>query len=264
LAYAFDGADYTGYNKTTDASGQATFTLPQGNYRFRADKDGTQYWSGASNHCTVPGCTAVTVTASGQAMRPPAGGAAIALTDPGLLLMLPLAAVTLLNRNKRWRRWGWPVACALLVVAVMGAGTSLVEAGGPAVGMQVDSVAEAPQVQIPVPAVLPQSTTGLSQAEATGAIDRRISASASSLAPAAQSSELITTTRTISYTYDPLGRLTAADYSTGEFFAYQYDARRPGRSHGNRTAMTDTAGVHAYAYDAANRLTSVDGVAYTW
>jgi len=28
--------------------------------------------------------------------------------------------------------------------------------------------------------------------------------------------------------------------------------------------MTDTAGAHTYAYDAANRLTSVDGVAYTW
>jgi hypothetical protein len=35
--YAFDGPTYTSYNKTTDASGQATFTLPAGDYRFRAD-----------------------------------------------------------------------------------------------------------------------------------------------------------------------------------------------------------------------------------
>jgi len=28
--------------------------------------------------------------------------------------------------------------------------------------------------------------------------------------------------------------------------------------------MTDATGVHTYTYDAANRLTSVDGVAYTW
>ncbi|MCD4737839.1 MAG: hypothetical protein K8R89_01085 [Anaerolineae bacterium] len=33
---------------------------------------------------------------------------------------------------------------------------------------------------------------------------------------------------------------------------------------GNRTALTDTTGIHVYEYDAANRLTSVDGVAYTW
>ena len=33
---------------------------------------------------------------------------------------------------------------------------------------------------------------------------------------------------------------------------------------GNRTVMTDTKGIHVYEYDTANRLTSVDGVAYTW
>ncbi|MFP4395115.1 MAG: PKD domain-containing protein, partial [Anaerolineales bacterium] len=70
-------------------------------------------------------------------------------------------------------------------------------------------------------------------------------------------------TRTITYTYDPLNRLTAADYSTGESFAYAYDAV------GNRTAMTDTAGVHTYTYDAANRLTEIQHPdasieTYTW
>jgi len=60
--YAFDGATYTNYNGTTNATGQVTLTLPLGNYRFRADKGGVQYWSGPSNHCTVPGCTSVTVT----------------------------------------------------------------------------------------------------------------------------------------------------------------------------------------------------------
>ena len=71
-------------------------------------------------------------------------------------------------------------------------------------------------------------------------------------------SDPITLTRVISYTYDPLGRLTTADYSTGQSFAYAYDAV------GNRTAMTDTQSIHTYTYDAANRLTSVDGIAYTW
>jgi RHS repeat-associated protein len=66
------------------------------------------------------------------------------------------------------------------------------------------------------------------------------------------------TTRVITYTYDPLNRLTGADYSTGESFAYQYDPV------GNRTVMTDATGVTTYTFDAANRLTNVGGVAYTW
>ena len=49
-------------------------------------------------------------------------------------------------------------------------------------------------------------------------------------------------THVITYTYDPLNRLTAADYrsttltagSTGEHFVYAYDAV------GNRTAFTQT------------------------
>jgi RHS repeat-associated protein len=60
-----------------------------------------------------------------------------------------------------------------------------------------------------------------------------------------------TTTRVITYIYDPLYRLTEADYSTGENFAYGYDAV------GNRTAYTRTleaTSVITYHYDAANRL----------
>ena len=81
-----------------------------------------------------------------------------------------------------------------------------------------------------------------------------------------------TTTRVITYLYDDLYRLTGADYSSGESFAYAYDAV------GNRTAQTRTltsTSVTTYTYecaaslkrsgrDAANRLTSVNGVAYTW
>ncbi|MEA3395908.1 MAG: hypothetical protein U9R05_00405 [Chloroflexota bacterium] len=68
----------------------------------------------------------------------------------------------------------------------------------------------------------------------------------------------ITTTRVISYTYDPLGRLVEADYSTGAAFEYAYDAV------GNRTVMTDTTGTTTYEYDAANRLTSTGDTTYTW
>lgn len=62
VVYAFNGATYTSYNATTNANGQATFTLPQGNYRFRADFNGTQFWSETVNHCGIPGCDNVSIT----------------------------------------------------------------------------------------------------------------------------------------------------------------------------------------------------------
>ncbi len=64
--YAFNGTTYTNYSGTTDASGQVTFTLPQGNYRFRTDFNGTQYWSSSVNHCALPGCTTLTVIVGPQ------------------------------------------------------------------------------------------------------------------------------------------------------------------------------------------------------
>jgi hypothetical protein len=69
--YAFDGTTCTNYSKHTNSSGQAVFTLPMGNYRFRADRSGSQYWSGASNHCTIPGCTSAMVSlATGVGLQP--------------------------------------------------------------------------------------------------------------------------------------------------------------------------------------------------
>jgi hypothetical protein len=90
--YAFDGTTHTGYNRTTDANGRAVFTLPQGNYRFRADQGGAQYWSDSADDCAVPGCTDVTVT------RAPASGivpnATLSLTayQPGSDTALLLAS----------------------------------------------------------------------------------------------------------------------------------------------------------------------------
>jgi hypothetical protein len=58
---------------------------------------------------------------------------------------------------------------------------------------------------------------------------------------------------TINYTYDPLYRLTAAEYSDGKFYHYAYD------SVGNRLTQQSHLGNDTYIYDNANRLASVNG-----
>ena len=73
------------------------------------------------------------------------------------------------------------------------------------------------------------------------------------------SGSLVTTT--ITYTYDPLSRLTDATYSNGQRFQYAYDAV------GNRTVQTRTitsTQVITYGYDNANRMTKAGGITYTW
>lgn len=60
--YAFDGDSYTGFSARTDDQGVANFTLPQGNYRFRADLNGAQYFDSSTNDCSLPGCTSAAIT----------------------------------------------------------------------------------------------------------------------------------------------------------------------------------------------------------
>jgi len=63
----------------------------------------------------------------------------------------------------------------------------------------------------------------------------------------------------IVYDYDPLYRLTSADYNGGTtYFHYTYDAV------GNRLTQVTELGSTSYGYDIANRLTSVGGVTYAW
>jgi YD repeat-containing protein len=59
-------------------------------------------------------------------------------------------------------------------------------------------------------------------------------------------------------TGDSLYRLITATYSSGEYYHYTYDAV------GNRQSLTTHQDVVNYQYDAANRLTSVNGQTYNW
>ena len=64
--------------------------------------------------------------------------------------------------------------------------------------------------------------------------------------------------RVIDYDYDHLYRLTNANYSTGESYTYDYDPV------GNRLQQIINGDTTEYLYDAANRLTSVNGETYTF
>jgi RHS repeat-associated protein len=97
------------------------------------------------------------------------------------------------------------------------------------------------------------STTTPRSTPSTGAPSKRPATAAAT----AGASQVISQT-VITYTYDALNRLTAADYSDGSFFHYAYDAN------GNRLSETTQAESNVYTYDDANRLTSANGVAYTW
>ncbi|MBN1440887.1 MAG: Ig-like domain-containing protein [Anaerolineales bacterium] len=66
--YPFDGTTFTNRSGRTNAQGQATFTLPLGSYRFRADQGGKEFWSGPTNHCTLPGCTSVDITVNNSVL----------------------------------------------------------------------------------------------------------------------------------------------------------------------------------------------------
>jgi hypothetical protein len=72
-------------------SGQSTFTLPFGDYWFRADLDGVQLWSSDINHCTVPGCTGVAITTTLQAMWPDTGVTLARITNKGKTYASPPA-----------------------------------------------------------------------------------------------------------------------------------------------------------------------------
>ncbi len=158
---------------------------------------------------------------------PPGGRPAT--SRAGLLLpdfsLLLFAPLVVVNlAQRKKRRWAWPLAAVLLVVVVVAIGMGLAGGATPAAAM------------VPQPLLSPLPPPGSTCTYPTA----------------------IAGSRVISYTYDPLYRLKETAYSSGECYQYTYDKV------GNRTALTTTTGLILYQYDAANRLTTVDGVPYTW
>ena len=64
--YAYTGTTQVGLSYVTNGSGQAVLPLLVGNYRFRVAVNGVSYWSGASNTCSIPGCSTDAITVPTQ------------------------------------------------------------------------------------------------------------------------------------------------------------------------------------------------------
>lgn len=62
--YAYQGVTPWNFGsfRETDASGEAKFLLPEGDYWFMAEINGAQFWSGTEDHCEIPGCEEATIT----------------------------------------------------------------------------------------------------------------------------------------------------------------------------------------------------------
>jgi RHS repeat-associated protein len=140
------------------------------------------------------------------------------IADLTLLVMTPTVVAALVGRRRKGRKWTLPLA--VLAGALITVGLTQTSGAAPA----------------PMPFLSPTGNPP----------------------PGCTLPTAIGDTRVISYTYDPLSRLTNAAYSSGECYQYAYDKV------GNRTALTTTIGTTNYQYDSANRLSSVNGQPYTW
>lgn len=301
--YAFDGMAYTNFNATTDANGQALFTLPQGDYRFRADLNGTQFWSGESNQCTLPGCETVTVTVTKPVTvtvqdtdGTPKEGLKVYTFDGtaytnfnGTTDVNGQAVFTLPEGDYRFRAdfngtqfWsGESNHCT-----IPGCENATMTVTKPVTVTVTDGTGQ-PYSALKVYAFDGSRYTGFNsvtdengqtaftlpqgsyrfRADYDG-VQFWSSAENDCALPNCTSIDVFLpggmaeTTVTIDYTYDPLYRLTAADYDTGDYYHYTYD------SVGNRLTQENSVGglsvTDTYTYDIANRLVDVDGVGYTW
>jgi RHS repeat-associated protein len=297
--YAFSGGTYTGFNGTTDVNGEIQLTLPHGDYRFRSDLNGTQFWSGETDHCTIPGCLdaavvvtfPVTVTVMDTELVPQEGlpvyafaGATYTgyngMTDVNgeVIFTLPQGDYRFrsdLNETQFWsesQNHCTIPGCDLVTITVTISLTVTVQSqtGSPYPDLLVyafdgttytgfNGVSDADGQMV---FTLPEGSyrfradydgvqfwSGeVNHCTIPGCLEALVEI------PGGVGEVNVT----IDYAYDPLYRLTAADYSTGEYFWYTYDAV------GNRLTQVTHEGSKAHTYDIANRLIEVDGVPFIW
>lgn len=218
--YAFDGDTYTNFSQVTNENGTAFFVLPFGNYRFRADVGGTAFWSGAENHYSLP------------------------TTWPYTDITVGKPVVVSLSRQSG-------ASAANMTVDVY-SGTGYIGRTG--------VTGAAGKVNFTLPEGEYRFRVEHAGTEYWSAVCQVPGCEASGIT--IQDGSSLQSEVTIDYEYDSLYRLTAADYSTGDYYHYVYDA--VGNRLSQESQVNDFPISLAYEYDAANRLMSVGDVAYTY
>ncbi|MFV2044155.1 MAG: RHS repeat-associated core domain-containing protein [Anaerolineales bacterium] len=184
--------------------------------------------------------------------RPSGSASGKVAASPLLALMAPVALLILAPLGMRRRKKETPKALLVLVVL---AGVSLgVAACSTPTPIPTPTWTPTPRFTVTPSATLTPTSTAIPSDTPTPTFTPTDTSTPSPTPTPTPEPR----TKTISYTYDPLYRLMAANYSSGEFFRYTYDPV------GNRLSQSTVAGTNAYAYDAADRLANVDGMAYSW
>jgi uncharacterized repeat protein (TIGR01451 family) len=223
--YAFDETRYTGYHGATDGNGQLLLTLPQGSYRFRADLNGTQFWSGEQNHCAIPDCATVSITVTKPVTITVAGKTGQPYPN------LPVYAFTGSGDETRYTGYHATTDANGKVTLTLPQGSYRFRADFD--GVQFWSSSEDA-------CVLPGcETAAVTLPGGTGASDI-----------------------TIDYAYDALNRLTSATYSNGTAFHYTYDAA--GNVLEYRYMVNGESSTVTYTYDAANQLLTAAKDSLVW
>jgi RHS repeat-associated protein len=295
--YAFNGSTYVNVSAITDANGQVFLTLVDGNYRFQTELNGVQFWSDNVNHCTLPGCTGAEIEVTKPltvSVTDTQGTAQAGLTVriydgetytgySGTTDVNGQVSLTLPAGNYRARvdyneakfYSSATNTCTLpgceqisvtvnvpVTVSVVGVDNSPFE--GITVELYKDGVLQTnDDLTDENGAVLFTLNDDVYQFAANLSETRFWSETCT--IPGCTEQEIVLPggqggiqETIISYEYDDLYRLTEANYDNGLYFHYSYDAA------GNRLTETTQNSSTSYVYDVGNRLSSVDGVAYTW
>jgi len=251
-SFEYDVANrLTGLNHTLEADVLAS---------YRYDYDGVGNRTQAVEALTypwTPSLAAASTSSASSGGSLPSSGGRIAF-DPLVALMGPMALLVLLPIGRRRARGASQV---VLILAVM-AGASVALAAclptptpTPAPTWTASPTATDTATAFPTDTAVPTDT--VVPTDTTVPTDTAVPTDTSTPSPTPTLTPVVVT-RTVDYAYDPLYRLIAADYSSGDFFHFTYDPV------GNRLTQTTLAGANSYSYDAADRILEADGQPFSW
>ncbi len=217
----------TGKRGITGEDGVVSFELLEDDYRFRVEDGGQSFWnSGEETDCSIPGCDSVTVELSYADVL-------VTVTDENGAAQAQ-ALVLGFDGNR--------FAGAQALTNELGQATLAMPAGG-RYRVRADLYGQFFWSGEENTCRLPACTE---------------------MSVELQTPQNLAIQQAITYTYDPLNRLTAAEIDTGLYFHYTYDAVGNRLEEAKKLDAALDEIVNTYAYDAGNRLASTNGVAATW